>query len=383
MGTLANWARRTPIVALLGAVALLGGSMAIAGATQERAGARSAFLTTLGKPRQLASTVPASGDVNPYGVAVVPATVGALVKGDVLVSNFNDKSNVQGTGTTIMQIAPNGRVRTFADIKAIPAAASCPGGIGLTTALAILPGGWVVVGSLPSGAGGALPTVNPAGCLIVLNSRGAIGAVWSNASIDGPWDLTVAPAPAGADLFVANALSRPKGPNDVPTVGNCTVVRIAVSLGAGRTPHIISTTVIGSKFIWRANKTALIQAPTGVALNDSGTLYVAETLRNRITKIPDAMTRTTPVADGTSTLSSGGALNGPLGLLVAPNGDLVAMNGNDGNAVEINTRGQQVAKVTLIANGAGDLFGAAIEPGSQGLLFVNDGSNAMDVASRR
>src|SRR5579872_1888778 len=43
----------------------------------------------LGKFKQvctIASTVPGAGDVNPYGVAVVPATTGSLVAGDILVS---------------------------------------------------------------------------------------------------------------------------------------------------------------------------------------------------------------------------------------------------------------------------------------------------------
>jgi hypothetical protein len=56
----------------------------------------------------VASTVPANGDVNPYGVAVVPVTTGELIKGHVLVSNFNNSSNLQGTGTTIVDIAPDG-----------------------------------------------------------------------------------------------------------------------------------------------------------------------------------------------------------------------------------------------------------------------------------
>jgi hypothetical protein len=109
----------------------------------------------------VASTVPPNGDVNPYGIAVVPTTVGRLVKGDTLVSNFNNKANVQGTGTTIVEVSPAGAVSTFAAIGSIPTAQGCPGGIGLTTALSILPGGWVVVGSLPAGVGGALPLVNP------------------------------------------------------------------------------------------------------------------------------------------------------------------------------------------------------------------------------
>ncbi|MGC1520472.1 MAG: hypothetical protein WA803_02935, partial [Steroidobacteraceae bacterium] len=52
------------------------------------------------------STVPPSGDVNPYGVAFVPENFpggGTLAGGDVLVSNFNNGANLQGTGTTIVQ----------------------------------------------------------------------------------------------------------------------------------------------------------------------------------------------------------------------------------------------------------------------------------------
>jgi hypothetical protein len=374
---------RSPLVMLLAAGAALASSGGIAAASLARSTPGSPFLSSLGTPKQLALTVPKNGDVNPYGVAVVQSTVGDLVKGDTLVSNFNDKANVQGTGTTIVEVAPGGGVHTLANITALPASDSCPGGVGLTTAMSILPGGWVVVGSLPTVAGGSLPSVNPAGCLIVLNSTGHVAETWSSADINGPWDMTATSTPSGADLFVANSLSRPKGLDRTPPVGICTVVRISIALESGQMPRMTSSTVIGSSFVWRANKAALIQSPTGVALASNGTLYVAETVDNQITKIPNAMTRTTPVADGTSTLSSGGGLNGPLGLVLAPNGDVIALNGNDGNAVEITPAGKQVAKVTLVANGAGDLFGAAVEPGGHGLLFVNDGTNAIDVANIR
>jgi hypothetical protein len=87
-------------------------------------------------------TVPANGDVNPYGVAVVPRSTGKLVKGHVLISNFNAASNAQGTGTTIVDVAPNGTVTVFAEISAAGLPGACPGGIGLTTALSVLRSGW-------------------------------------------------------------------------------------------------------------------------------------------------------------------------------------------------------------------------------------------------
>jgi hypothetical protein len=359
----------------------VGGTVATAGASSGKP-----FLSTLGTPRQVASTVPANGDVNPYGVAVVATSVGKLVKGDTLVSNFNDKANVQGTGSTIVEVSPTGSVTTFATIGTLPAPTSCPGGIGLTTALSILPGGWVVVGSLPTGTGGVLPLANPVGCLLVLNSSGTVSETWTNQNINGPWDMTEVPAGSGVDLFVSNVLSRPKGTHATPKAGDSsTILRISVALTAGSAPRVTGVTVIGTGFLSKANKAAFVQGPTGVALGTNGILYVAGTVRNHISEIPHAMTRTTAVRDGAITLSSGGWLNAPLGLVVAGNGDVVAMNANDGNAVEISPTGHQVAKKTLVANGAGDLFGAEITRGGTELLFVNDAStaNALDVVNVR
>jgi hypothetical protein len=60
-------------------------------------------------PTVAESTIPTNGDVNPYGVAFVPQNFpagGLLNPGDLLVSNFNNKLNFQGTGTTIIKVTP-------------------------------------------------------------------------------------------------------------------------------------------------------------------------------------------------------------------------------------------------------------------------------------
>jgi hypothetical protein len=47
----------------------------------------------------VSSTIPANGDLNPHGVALVPPGFpagGPLIPGDVLVSNFNNSGNLQG-----------------------------------------------------------------------------------------------------------------------------------------------------------------------------------------------------------------------------------------------------------------------------------------------
>ena len=339
------------------------------------------FLGQLHGLTQVASTVPANGDVNPYGVAVVPASGGRLTAGDILVSNFNDKANVQGTGTTIVQVSPAGKASVFANISALPAGQACPGGIGLTTALGILPGGWVVVGSLPTAHGGALPALNPAGCLIVLNDQGTVAETITNSDVVGPWDLTVKSSATSAELFVSNALGgNTTSHNGAPVTGNCTVVRLDLALSPASPPRLTGSTVVGTKFPWRANKAALVLAPTGLALGSNGTLYVNDTLTNSVSAIPQALTRTSAVTAVGGTLSAGGALNAPLGMAMAPNGDLVVVNGNNGNAVEITPAGKQVATRTLIKNGAGDLFGIITTQTGDGLIIANDGTNALDEA---
>ena len=341
------------------------------------------FLGQLRSVSQVASTVPADGDVNPYGVAVVPTSAGLLTAGDILASNFNDKANVQGTGTTIVQVSPAGKTKLFANVSALPASQTCPGGIGLTTALGILPGGWVVVGSLPTTAGGALPGLDPAGCLIVLNDRGTPVETITSKDIVGPWDLTVKSSATSAQLFVSNALGgNTTTDHGVPVTGDCTVVRLDLHLSATAPPVLTSSTVVGSGYPWRANKAALILAPTGLALGRNGTLYVADTLTNTVSAIPQALDRSTAIAATASTLSAGGALDAPLGMTLAPNGDLVVVNGNNGNAVEITPAGRQLTTRTLVKNGAGDLFGVITTQAGNGLFIVNDGTNAIDLFSR-
>jgi hypothetical protein len=113
------------------------------------------FLNSLTTVGTVASTVPGNGDINPYGVAVVQRSTGHLHRGWVLVSNFNAASNLQGTGTTIMQISPTGKASLFAKVDPAHLPGSCPGGVGLTTALSELSSGWVIVGSLPTSDGKA------------------------------------------------------------------------------------------------------------------------------------------------------------------------------------------------------------------------------------
>jgi hypothetical protein len=329
----------------------------------------------------VASTVPANGDVNPYGVAVVPVTTGKLVAGHVLISNFNNIKNLQGTGTTIMDIAPDGTVRVFARISAAGLPGSCPGGVGLTTALVALRTGWVIVGSLPTKDGTAATA--KAGCLLVVNKNGHVVETFSGSmngvTIDGPWDMTAFDGGELVELFVSNVLNGTVAANG-KVARRGTVIRIILVIDDGSEPVEVLRTVIGSGFPEKTDPAALVIGPTGLGLAEDGTLYVADTLGNRVAAIHNAVARLTSAGAGI-TISSNGGLNGPLGLAIAPNGDILTVNAGDGNLIEITPKGSQfpAKMIDTSGAGAGTLFGLAVTPQQNGVFFVDDGDNTLDL----
>ncbi len=358
-------------------------------------------LPHLKKISTIASAVPANGDVNPYGMAQVKRTIGNLRAGHILVSNFNNSANLQGTGTTIVDVAPNGSVSLFAALNAATLPGSCPGGVGLTTALVVLEQGWVIVGSLPTSDGKAATAQR--GCLIVLDSMGTAVETFFGTLINGPWDMTAFDGEQEAKLFVTNVLNRTVAAGG-QVVHRATVTRLDLKVSGTAMPELESITVIGSGFPERTDPAALVVGPTGVALralcasdrddcgehgdereggdhNGGALLYVADTLNNRIAVIDHPLGRTTSAGIG-RTLSAGGSLNEPLGLAVTPDGELLTVNGGDGFITEITPRGAQRAKVLLDKTGsppgAGTLFGLVFDP-AHGVYFVNDGTNTVNL----
>jgi sugar lactone lactonase YvrE len=207
--------------------------------------------------------------------------------------------------------------------------------VGLTTALVVLQSGWVIVGSLPTTDGMAATAM--AGCLLVLNNKGNVVETISGGGINGPWDMTALDKGNAASLFVTNVLNGTVAAGG-STVTMGTVLRIDLSITGGKPPQVTATTEIGSGFPERTDPAALVIGPAGLGLAADGTLYVADTLGNRIAAIPNAPARMNSAGTGT-TVTGGGALNGPLGLAIAPNGDILTVNSGDGNMVETTPKG--------------------------------------------
>jgi uncharacterized protein (TIGR03118 family) len=324
-------------------------------------------------PEQTITTVASNGDLNPYGVAFVPQNFqggGQLTPGDILVSNFNDSDSVQATGSTIVKITPDGQQSTF--FQGSP-------GLGLTTALGVLPQGFVIVGSAPATTlpDGTNTVAN--GGLIILDSNGnEVMELTDSALLQGPWDLTIHNVDAiHAQVFVSNVLSG-------------TVTRIDLTIPKGGTPEVESETQIASGYDHHTDPNALVVGPTGLTFDaKTGTLYVASTGDNAIYAIKNAATTNKDQGKGQVVVQDPQHLHGPLALTLAPNGDLIAANGDAVNAdpnqpnelVEYTPQGKFVGQFQIDSGAPGAAFGLAVQQIGDQVRFaaVNDNTNTLHV----
>jgi len=320
----------------------------------------------------LGSTTIENGELNPYGVAFVPAGFpqrGALSTGDLLVSNFNNSANVQGTGSTIVKVT-NGSTSLFF--------AGTPG-LGLTTALGVLQGGFVLVGSLPVPAGACPPPVPGRGAILVVDSNGQLVQTLDRPelTLNGPWDLTIQDQGATATVFVSNVLDG-------------TVTRLNLGIGSDGV-KVNSATQIASGYTFRCDPAAVVVGPTGLAYDASrDLLYVASTADNKIFAVMNAGKIKQSHGRGSVIYQDQIHLHGPLGLVLAPNGHLIVSNGDAVNAdpnqpseiVEFTPGGKFVSQLLLDARPAGP-FGIALTNVSAGEPFhfaaVNDNINGVFV----
>jgi DNA-binding beta-propeller fold protein YncE len=317
------------------------------------------------------STIPANGDVNPYGVAFVPDHFpqgGAIAAGDVLVSNFNSSANIQGTGTTIVQFSPRGPLAPPGTAVTF-FTSSLPG---LSTALGALRGGFVIVGNVPT-TDGAFDTIGP-GALQVIDRNGHVVQTFTDSQfLDGPWDLALDDHGDHAHIFVSNVL-------------NGTISRLDVAVGA-KGVTVLKMTAIAAGYTVMPNSAAVILGPTGLAF-DGGTdvLFVASTADNAIYAIPHASTRTSAATRGALVFSDP-HLRGPLALRLAPNGNLLTANGDAVNSdvlhpseiVEFTTGGQFVREYNVDSSQGGAFGLDTLRDGKFNLAVIDDVTNNLTV----
>jgi hypothetical protein len=384
-GKRASWKRRLAVTAK----SVVGGALAscLLAPGAARAADAPGLLSNIHRHITVTTTVTTNGDLNPYAVIVAPVSAGKIQQGDVLVDNFNDLSNLQGTGTTVLDYNPATR-RTSLIVSLPQKLAQCPGGVGLTTAMTMLKSGWIIVGSTPSTDG--TTRTKGVGCLLVLDSNGRLAAVWAGPNINGPWgNMASVDNGSTATLFISMSGFDVPGPEvrdarGYPvTVNKATVLRLQLSIPPGQPPQITNQTIVANGFGQKADRDAFLVGPTGLAFAPDNTLYVSDALGNRIVAIADATTRTTSAGTG-RVVTAGGLLQRPLALILTADGHLLACNALNGQVVEIDPKsGQQLYAQWIDINqaqsppGNGDLFGMALTPDGKSFYYVEDDMNTL------
>jgi hypothetical protein len=296
-------------------------------------------------PNSRITTIPANGDVNPYGLAVVPAGFpggGLIHPGEFVVGNFNNSTNTQGTGTTIVTVTP-GQTPTTAPVFFNSQQ------VGFSEALEVLKSGFVLAGNVPT-TDGTFGTIGP-GSLQIIDRFGHVVQTLTDANtnsnlFDGPWASAVIDKGKTAQLFISNVES-----------GTVTRINLKAVKTRGQVNLKVGTiTQIASGYLVQPNSAAVIVGPGGLAYNPKNdTLYVAATGNNELFAVRHASRTRSDNGTGTLVYQDQAHLHGPIGLALAPNGDLLATNDDAVNVdpnqpselVEFTPAGQFVGELSL------------------------------------
>jgi hypothetical protein len=315
----------------------------------------------------IGSTIdPKLHQLNPYGLTVAPITAGAFTKGDLVVCNFNDKANVQGTGYTIVALhpAPGSKPRLVSDDKTL---VGC-NALALGSDDTIWAAAWTANDN---------PVISSSGKLLI-NIKGP--------PFDHPFGQVFAQPVSGSPGFY-----------ETNARGAGTVVRI--NLGS-----TFTFDVIGKGFAINRGMPGSILAPSGLAYDASiDTLYIVDGTNNtvvafdKVSTIPnggiivekDGMHFRGPSASHARVLFAGSPLNGPISSALLPNGNLAVGNtlnpSGQNIIVEIARNGRVLATRNVDKGAAGAIFGMVATGRSASdakLYFNDDNTNQLRVLER-
>ena len=328
-------------------------------------GANVSVLKHLKTQMVIGSTIdPKFKQLNPYGLAVAPSTMGAFTAGDLVVCNFNARSNVQGTGYTIVGLHP------APGSKPVLVAASKKTLLGCN-ALALAPGNFIWAAAFASNS-------NP-----VLDSNGNLVENITGKPLNRPFGQIYAPAKTaktGAAFYESNA-------------GNGTIVRFNLSNS--------TADVIAKGFKVNHGKPGSILGPSGLAYDlKRDTLYIVDGANNtlvafaKVSKIAaggitvgkGGMTFSGPSASMARVVFAGAPLNASISSALLFNGNLVIGNTGDPDGmnlmVEISRTGKLLDVDNVDKGAAGSIFGMVATGTSAAdtkLYFNDDNDNNLQV----
>lgn len=327
------------------------------------------LLKTLDDEVPIGSTVVGNGEQNPYGLDVAKVTSGKLTAGDLVVCNFNNKANVQGTGSTIIALHPieENKPRFIAQF---PALLGCD-------ALALAPNDEIWTSNF-SANDNAL--VSPSGHLDRVMNGHPFNHPFGEAfaSFDGRFGV--------AAFYVSNA-------------GDGTLVRINITAS-----HTFTVQTIAKGFAVNHGAPGSILGPSGLQYDAAhDRLFVVDganntvDVLNRVSSIgqvdvivkPDGRTFAGRCKAFAKNIFAGAPLNGPISSALLPNGNLVIGNTLDPDGknlmVEITPTGRLLAVRNVDTGAAGAIFGMVATGHNDfdtKIYFNDDNANFVEVLQR-
>jgi len=248
-----------------------------------------------------------------------------------------------------VRVSASGAVSTF--FAGPPHPGGSPG-LGLSTALAVLRQGFVIVGNIPS-TDGTCATGTPGSLLVIDNAGNNVNTI-SDPNINGPWDMTILDEDNQAVVFVSNVLAG-------------TVLRLNLNVDTNGVT-VASESVIASGYQHRCDPVAFEVGPTGLVYDSNqDVLFVASTEDNAVFAVGNAATRRNSGGTGAVIYTDAVHLHGPLAMAEAPNRHLLVSNSDvinlDPNQpseiVEFTKQGQFVKQLS-VDPAQGDSFGLAV-----------------------
>lgn len=321
------------------------------------------ILSTLANQQTIGSTSPSTPhDVNPYGLDVAKVTAGKISAGDLVVCDFNNPGNVQGTGTEIVSLHPA--------VGSTPLLIAKDHTLMGCNALATAPNGNIWLAAFKANDN---PIFTPSGAFVTSLSN-------------GPWHHPFGEAfAAGANpaFYVSNA-------------ADGSLVRVSVPS--------LTFTIIATGFPVNGGKPGSILGPSGLNYQPAGDrLYVVDGTNNTLYAIDNVSSVgsngisvnangssfTGPSAASAHVVFSGPPLNGPISSAILFNGNVVLGNTLDPDGtnlmVEISSTGQLLSTKNVDTGAAGALFGMVATGTSAAttkLYFNDDNDNTVKVLSQ-
>ena len=335
-------------------------------------------LNTLATEETIGSTSPDTPhDVNPYGLDIAKVTAGKIAAGDLIVCDFNNPGNVQGTGTEIVTLHPQ--------VGATPQLLVKDHTLMGCNALAAAPTGSIWAAAFKAND-------NP-----IVKSDGTILTAFTNGPWNHPFGETFAPPlnqNSVPEFYVSNA-------------GDGSIVRVSVIASQNiLQPCTLATctfefTVIARNFPVNHGKPGSILAPSGLNYQPNGDrLYIVDGTNNALYAIDNVsnvgtdgievngLTFSGPDAASAHVIFSGAPLNGPISSALLFNGNIVLGNTLDPDGknlmVEISPTGSLLAVKNVDTGAAGALFGMVVTGTSAAttkLYFNDDNDNTVKVLS--